>query len=86
MNVLTDQELRAHRVAAFVAGAALAAATAAALHYQVFSFLDKPASAPRIVAQTPNQTVARIPTLFAGTRIDCTVTINQAKNVWSITC
>jgi len=86
MNIITDQELKAHAVVAFVMGAALAAATAAVLHYRVFDYLAPPEAAPQIVKATPNVTVARIPTQHAGVRIDCTVTIDQAKNVWSITC
>lgn len=93
MNIMTDDELARKNKLAFLAGAvtaiaaiALTATAAAAIYYQVFGFLNPPLAAPEIVLQTPSKTVARIPTQHAGVRVDCTVTIDQAKNVWSITC
>jgi hypothetical protein len=86
VNILTDQQVRAGKRIAFAAGFANAFAAcllgAAWVKYRT----EAPAGVPAIVAQTASQTVARIPTQHAGVRVDCTVTIDQAKNVWSITC
>ncbi len=84
MNILTDEQLRARYLGCFFGGLLIAL-----LAYAAPRWIEPDTAAlqaPRIVQQTPNQTVARIPTLYAGKRIECTVTINQAKNVWSITC
>jgi hypothetical protein len=89
MNVLTDDELKYYRRHAFAAGAMTVlgwVAALALLFWWTHSQKPAPAGAPQIVVQTPSQTVARVPTLRAGERVDCTVTIDQAKNVWSITC
>jgi hypothetical protein len=89
MNVLTDYELRSGKRTAFVAGIVttiLWAVAIAALIWWLRVPARAPIGVPAILRQTPSQTVARIPTLRAGERIDCTVTIDQAKNIWSITC
>ncbi len=89
MNVLSDKELRSEKFEAFRGGvvlAMLATAAAAAAYFWLYRPAPAALDAPSIVQQTENQTVARIPTLHAGMRVDCTVTIDQAKNVWSITC
>lgn len=89
MNVLTDKELRSEKFEAFRGGVVLAmlvTAAAAAAYFWLSGPAWEPTAAPSIVRQTANQTVARIPTLHAGVRVDCTVTIDQARNVWSITC
>lgn len=88
MNVLIDKELNEGTWRAFAAGAAIALAFVAAI--SILAQWDdrhpKPIAAPSIVMQTSNQTVARIPTLRAGVRVDCTVTIDQANNVSSVAC
>lgn len=86
MNILTDVELSTRTRAAFAVGAAIATVASVLLHYWFFAPPPAPIGTPQIVVQTPSQTVARIPTQRAGKRVDCTVTIDQAKNVWSITC
>ncbi len=86
MNILTDQELRARKRLAFTLGALFAAAVSALIYHQLYERLLAPAGAPEIVMQAGSQTVARIPTQYAGKRIDCIVVIDQAKNVWKITC
>jgi hypothetical protein len=93
MNIISDEELRATRRRAFVIGGTVASAwnvfflLACLLAYWRL-YYQPPAAAgvPQILLQAPSQTIARIPTLRDGKRIDCTVTIDQAKNVWSITC
>jgi hypothetical protein len=88
MNVLSDEELIECRWRAFVHGASaiITICAAAALYLWLTHPAPEPIGVPEIVRQTPSQTVAKIPTLHAGVRVDCTVTIDQAKNVWSITC
>ena len=92
MNVLTDQQLADEKHDAFRVGAGIGFCVAigvgaAAYYWQLHGAdLAMPANGPEIVKQTPSQTVARIPTLRAGKRVDCTVTIDQAKNAWLITC
>jgi hypothetical protein len=89
MNVLTDDELKFDRRRAFAAGAMTVLAWVAALAL-LFWWMHgrQPASvgAPEIVAQTPTQTVAHIPTLRSGIRVDCTAVIDHKMNTWSITC
>ena len=84
-NVLSDAQLQLRYGACFLAGL-LAALLAYAAPRWVAPAAAEVAALPRIVYQSPSQTVAKIPTLYAGKRVDCTVTIDQAKNVWSITC
>lgn len=86
MNVLTDQQLTTRVCAAFLAGSLAATGIIALPTLWQRHQAPAPIGAPEIVLQTPSQTVARIPTQHAGKRVDCTVTIDQAKNVWSITC
>lgn len=89
MNVLTDDELRFDRRRAFVAGAMTVLAWVAAialLFWWTHNRQPEPAGVPAIVTQTSSQTVARIPTLHGGKRVDCTVVIDQKTNLWSITC
>lgn len=84
MNILSDGQLHLRYVGCFLGGLVIAL-----LAYAAPRWMEPDAAtleAPRIVLQTPSQTVARIPTRRAGERVDCTVTIDQAKNVWSITC
>lgn len=83
-NILTDAQLHARYIGCFAAGLAIAL-----LAYAAPRWINPEAAvsdAPKVLVQTQSQTVARIPTLHAGVRVDCTVTIDQAKNVWSITC
>ena len=82
MNVLTHSQLASRLLVAMVLGSTITAATIVLLERRQSVQLGE----PKIVKQTPSQTVARIPTLHAGVRVDCTVTIDQAKNIWSITC
>jgi hypothetical protein len=89
MNIISNEELSLRLREAFRNGvlvAAIATGATAALYFWLHRPAPASAGTPQIVRQTPSQTVARIPTLHAGVRVDCTVTIDQAKNVWSITC
>lgn len=86
MNILTNQQLATRMCAALLAGSVLATGTIALLERWQRNHAPAPIGTPAIVGQTNSQTIARIPTLRAGVRVDCTVTIDQAKNVWSITC
>ena len=84
-NILTDTQLRL-RYAGYLVAGILIGLTPQATQRLAAPPEDPAAAAPRIVAQTPSQTVAKIPTLHAGVRVDCTVIIDQARNAWSITC
>ena len=89
MNMLTDKELRAEKCEAFRGGVVLAmlvTAAAAAAYFWLYPTAPAAIDAPSIVRQTENQTVARIPTLHAGARVDCTAPFDQGKNLWSLTC
>jgi len=86
MNILTDRELENGKRHAFAIGAVITAVASTLLHHYYYAPAEALLGAPQIVLQTPSQTVARIPTQRAGKPVDCTVTIDQAKNVWSITC
>lgn len=84
MNILSDGQLRVRYFGCFLGGLVIALLAYAAPRWMTPDTATP--ETPRIVLQTPSQTVARIPTQRAGKRVDCTVTIDQAKNVWSITC
>lgn len=91
MNIVSDSDLRFIKRAVFAAGAVVAAAAIGAgtlLYGRVRESAPEPAPAgtARIIRQNESQTIARIETLHEGKRIDCLVVIDQAKNVWSITC
>ena len=89
MNVITDEDLSLRMRWAFRNGvmtASIVIGAAAALYFWLHRPAPAPIGAPAIVRQTPSQTVARIPTLYAGKRIDCMVIIDQSKNLWSIAC
>ncbi len=93
MNVLTDKELRAIEIRGAVTAIAILSGVMVAawfleprFHQFVVAHVGERDGAPVILKQTDSKTVARIPTMHGGVRVDCTVTIDQAKNVWSITC
>lgn len=88
MKIITDEELGMRTRIAFVAGVFLAAIAIILLHYWFYGWkwTQAPIGAPEIVLQTASRTVARIPTQHDGNRVDCTVIIDQARNIWSITC
>ncbi len=86
MNVLTNEQLKDRVVGGFIVGVLVAATASAVLHQWYYAAPRAPVGTPEILFQTPSQTVARIPTQHGGKRVDCTVTIDQAKNVWSVTC
>lgn len=85
MNIITDHELADGKRKAFAIGALIATAVSA-LAFRWSYMPAVPVGAPEILLQTPSQTVARIPTRHGEKRVDCTVTIDQVKNIWSITC
>ena len=84
MNVLSDRQLEVRYISYFLAGALIALLALRASTWWTGEPVTTPS--PRILLQTSSQTVARIPTQHAGKRVDCVVTIDQARNVWSITC
>ncbi|TAK82098.1 MAG: hypothetical protein EPO20_22675 [Betaproteobacteria bacterium] len=86
MHILTDKQLAARYFSCFALGMVSVFLGFASPAISVRLGLVPPPETAQIVLQTPSQTVARIPTQKAGKRVDCTVIIDQAKNVWSITC
>lgn len=71
-------------VAGWFAGLFVAAAILLA-----FIWLKQPPifiGAPQIVKQTDAETIARIPTLRGGQRLDCTLAIDHKHRSWSLSC
>lgn len=84
MNVLSDDQLFLRYSACFVAGILIAALAYSATRWYAGDAGEQ--QPPVITSQTPNTTVARIPTLRNGKPVYCTVIIGHMQDSWSVNC
>ena len=85
-NVLTDNQLHARYIGFFFAGLFIALLAYAWPRWAAPAPVLAEESAPRILSQTADETVARITTLREGRPVVCTLAINHRTRSWSLSC